>query len=268
MAAICQHVSRDLAGTTINDPPVNAAEFVLAMIEGTVLNAHQISQALERAAEHASPTQPCEPPSLPVPDGGQSSMHTGRAVERGSPALHREVAAVNLGQDSGSNDAVAVAVDEAPAFEVAGSSTATPTTQLGHPRPPTLPSEPTPTPQEASRRLQMFTRKVQRKRPLPIIKVPPKQKEFVRKPPVLLRSRRIAAQQLDNIPTSKKGEVLLMRRLGVLPSNAAPSSATRRSFDTLFTELATNDGEAFDELFADTRRRGARLARRPLAIQA
>jgi len=113
--------------------------------------------------------------------------------------------------------------------------------------------------------LERFTAKVQLKRPSPILKEPPKRRELARKPPVPIRSRRIAAQQLDHVPASKRGEILLMRKLGVLPANAAPSSASRRSFDKLFTDLSNSDAEAFDELFTVNKGRGTQVARRPTA---
>jgi hypothetical protein len=88
------------------------------------------------------------------------------------------------------------------------------------------PSEPTPTTQEAALRLNSFVQQVQVMRPTPIIAAPPNHKEFSKvQPPV--RSRRIAAQRMDHIPASKRGEVLLMRRTGLIPANVCISEDLR-----------------------------------------
>lgn len=126
-------------------------------------------------------------------------------------------------------------------------------------------SEATPSPQEAVRILQSFRDKVTIKRPLPILKEPPRNKDVPKKPPVPFRSRCIAAQKMDHVPASKRGEVLLMRRLGGLPANAQPTSASRRSFDKMFTNLTNTEQEAFNELFPATKKKGARVARRTQA---
>lgn len=74
---------------------------------------------------------------------------------------------------------------------------------------------------------------------------------------------------MDYIPASKRGEVLMMKKMGMLPAAAAPSSASRRSFDALFnSSLLASEVEAFDELFPATKKRVGRMSRRPMAVMA
>lgn len=130
-------------------------------------------------------------------------------------------------------------------------------------------SEPTPTPQEAARRLANFTAEVQRKHQSSLIKATPKQKEQPNKPIIPMRSRRIAAQQMDHISASKQGEALLVKKMGVLPAVAAPSAASRRTFNALFeAKLSVTEVEAFDVLFPATKTRVGRTTRRPMAVVA
>jgi hypothetical protein len=62
----------------------------------------------------------------------------------------------------------------------------------------------------------------------PLINSPPKQKTPPKRT-LPLRSRRIAAQKMDHIPASKRGEVLLKKKLGLLEPSAPSSSAPKRS---------------------------------------
>jgi hypothetical protein len=63
------------------------------------------------------------------------------------------------------------------------------------------------------------------------------------------QSRRIAAQQMDHIPASKHGEVLLMRKMGFLEPSAPPSSAAKDSYESIEGGISVADAEAFDLLF-------------------
>jgi hypothetical protein len=55
---------------------------------------------------------------------------------------------------------------------------------------------------------------------------------------------------MDHISASKRGEVLLMKRMGFLESSAPPSSAAKRFYDSYFKgDLSTADVKALDELF-------------------
>lgn len=110
---------------------------------------------------------------------------------------------------------------------------------------------------------------MQLKRRTPLIAEPPKQPESPKKTALPMRSRRIAAQHLDYIAASKRGDVLLMRKMGVLPATTAPSSASRRTYDAVFNaNLSAGDVQAFDDMFQATKTRGARTGRRPVAARA
>ena len=117
----------------------------------------------------------------------------------------------------------------------------------------TTPSDATPTPREAARRLARFTEEVQLVRMPPLIASPPRQKVPTIGQPMPKRSRRIAAQPLAHILTSKRGEVLLMRRMGFAPPAGPISSASKRAYDDFFARNWTSsEVEALDELFPAT----------------
>jgi hypothetical protein len=112
-----------------------------------------------------------------------------------------------------------------------------------------LTEEDSPSSREAVRRLAKFIDEVRVMRLPPLIRSPPKQKAPPKRT-LPLRSRRIAAQQMDHIPASKHGEVLLMKKMGFLEPSAPPSSAAKRSYNSYFKgDLSTADVEALDELF-------------------
>ena len=125
----------------------------------------------------------------------------------------------------------------------------------------TTPSDATPTPREAARRLAQFTEEVQLERMPPLIASPPRQKVPTIGQPMPKRSIRIAAQPLAHIPISKRGEVLLMRRMGFAPPAGPISSASKRAYDDFFVRNWTSsEVEALDELFpATTATTGRRL---------
>jgi hypothetical protein len=96
---------------------------------------------------------------------------------------------------------------------------------------------------------------------------PPKQKS----PPkqaLHLRSKRIAAQQMGHIPVSKRGEVLLMKKMRFLEPSAPPSSAAKHSYVSYFKgDLSAADVEALDDLFPACRGVPGVAARRPSALE-
>lgn len=98
----------------------------------------------------------------------------------------------------------------------------------------------TPTPNEAARRLACFVGEVQQKSRSPLIKTPPGQRPQAKKKPMPLRSSRIAAQPLAQIPASKRGEALLMRRMGLLQATAPVSSPAQRAYDAIFSGNLTD----------------------------
>ena len=84
-------------------------------------------------------------------------------------------------------------------------------------------SEATPSPNEAARRLACFADEVIQNTRSPLLNTPPAQQAPTKKRAMPLRSSRIASQQLAHVPTSKRGEVLLMRKMGILQNTAPPS---------------------------------------------
>ena len=76
------------------------------------------------------------------------------------------------------------------------------------------------------RRLARFTEEVQLERMSPLIASPPRLKVATRRQPLPKQNRRIAAQPLAHIPISKRGKVLLMRRMGFAPLAGPISSAS------------------------------------------
>ena len=67
------------------------------------------------------------------------------------------------------------------------------------------------------------------------------------------RSIRIAAQPLAHIPISKRGEVLLMRRMGFASPAGPISFASKKAYDDFFARNWTSsEVEALDELFPAT----------------
>ena len=87
----------------------------------------------------------------------------------------------------------------------------------------------------------------------PLIASPPRQKVATIRQPMPKQSRRIAAQPLVHIPISKRGEVLLMRRMGFAPPADPISSASKRAYDDFFARNWTSsEVEALDELFPAT----------------
>ena len=121
------------------------------------------------------------------------------------------------------------------------------------------PSDATPTPHEAVRRLARFIEKVQLKQMSPLVASPPRQKVAATRQPLLKRSRRIAAQPLAHISTSKRGEVLLIQRMGFAPPAAPISSVSKRAYDDLFARnLTSSEIEALDVLFPATNTRTGR----------
>lgn len=74
---------------------------------------------------------------------------------------------------------------------------------------------------------------------------------------------------MGHIPASKSGEILLMKKMGIAPPQAPPSSAAKKSFDSLFTsKLSDNDVEVFDDMFPAARIRTGRAAKQATAVAA
>lgn len=122
--------------------------------------------------------------------------------------------------------AVMVAIDTQPVAAVPDA----PSTPINMATPAVASGDATPNSAEAARRLQHFTDEVQVTRQSPLIRQPPRQKPPTRRQPSQPRSTRAAAQRLAHIPASKRGEVLLMQRMGIPPPPPpiTPRAATSR----------------------------------------
>ena len=59
-------------------------------------------------------------------------------------------------------------------------------------------------------------------------------KQPLAKPVIPWRSRRLAAQPLSRVPASKRGEVLIMQRMGYTRGLSAPSASELEAFDRLY----------------------------------
>jgi hypothetical protein len=61
---------------------------------------------------------------------------------------------------------------------------------------------------------------------------------------------------MDHIPASKRGEVLLMRKMGFLEPSTPPSSAAKHSYESFFeADIPDADAEALDAIFPACRGR-------------
>lgn len=97
-------------------------------------------------------------------------------------------------------------------------------------------------------KLKQFAGKVFRKAASPILKAEIHDSSLIKVP---LRSRRIAAQPLANIPVSKRGEMLVMQRMWFVQGR--PTDSTRRDYEGIFTgNLTALHKEAMRQMFPDT----------------
>ena len=73
---------------------------------------------------------------------------------------------------------------------------------------------------------------------------------------MLWRSRQLAAQPLSRVPASKRGEVLIMQRMGFTKGPSTSSTSELAAYDKLFSgDLTTSEADAPDELFPAVRSR-------------
>ena len=77
------------------------------------------------------------------------------------------------------------------------------------------------------------------------------------------RSRRLAAQPLYRVTALKRGEVLIMQRMGFTKGPSTSSASELAAYDKLFGgDLTASEAEALDELFPAVR------SRQPLGCKA
>ena len=109
----------------------------------------------------------------------------------------------------------------------------------------------------AKRRLDSFINEVTRKRDSPLIREPPMQSPA--EPMIPRRSRRLEAQPLSRVPASKRGEVLIMQRMGFTKGPSAPSVSELEAYEKLFGgDLTASEAETLDELFSAVSRQSRR----------
>ena len=102
----------------------------------------------------------------------------------------------------------------------------------------------------AARRLKSFTRRMLKKVDSPLIREPPKQPPA--KSVLPWRSRRLAAQRLSRVLAFKRGEVLIMQRMGYIKGPLAPSASELEAFNQIFNgNMTASNVEALDALFSD-----------------
>jgi hypothetical protein len=112
-----------------------------------------------------------------------------------------------------------------------------------------------------SGRLKKFAQRILKKATTPLLQSKVHDSSSAKLP---LRSRRIAAQPLSKVPVAKRGEVLVMQRLGLI--QARPTEAEKQEYEDMFVgNLGSSHAEAIRELFPDEvqlqrprRRRGSR----------
>ena len=79
------------------------------------------------------------------------------------------------------------------------------------------------------------------------------------KPVIPWWSRLLAAQPLSRVSASKRGDVLIMQRMGFAKGPSASSASELEAYEKLFDgDLTASEAEALDELFAAVRSRQPR----------
>ncbi|CAN6238466.1 unnamed protein product [Urochloa humidicola] len=95
--------------------------------------------------------------------------------------------------------------------------------------------------EDSQRRLEAFTMEVQLKVPTPLLPRPSKVKRAHPpttdgKPELPKRSERLANHPLANVPSSKRAEVVLMRRFGVVPEGAPVTNGAKEAYKKFYAE--------------------------------
>ena len=132
------------------------------------------------------------------------------------------------------------------------------TVDAGPPSSPPVDTHPTKDNDDSvKRRLDSFISEVTHKWDSPQIREPPKQPPA--KPVMPWRSRRLSAQPLSRAPASKRGEALIMQRMGFTKGPSTSSASELAAYDKLFgDDLTVSEAKALDELFPAVRSRQPR----------
>ncbi|CAD6259814.1 unnamed protein product [Miscanthus lutarioriparius] len=86
----------------------------------------------------------------------------------------------------------------------------------------------------AVKRIKRFIEKILCKAPSLLLPLP--QPTVEAQPKLPTRSRRIAAQPLSRVLASKRGEVLMMKRMGFLDGQTRPSTTVVDAYDSIFVD--------------------------------
>ena len=110
----------------------------------------------------------------------------------------------------------------------------------------------TPPPQTTSarRRLKRFTERVTKAWKSPLLELPGDDMAHGGCAPPMLpkRSKRIAAQSLSHISVSKRGEHLVLKRLGLTSGMSSPSTSAMKAYEEIYSGDPGNM-QALRELF-------------------
>lgn len=101
----------------------------------------------------------------------------------------------------------------------------------------------------ASSKLRRFTACIFRKAASPLLPAPAEEAPKVH---LHTRSRRIAAQPLSKVPASKRGEILIMKCLGLHQDPPHQTTAAKEVYNSIFIDqLSSSHAEAMHELFPE-----------------
>ena len=214
---------------------------------------YQDQRQTEAVDMRGPPSMACEP-SL-ISDGGISPQ--GRQGHEQGTKAHPAESGLQPNQSTTHKQAGTGDVQEVltqPDLVVSDGEQGTPVSQRRQPQAPPPPQDSA----SAQRRFKVFARRVKKPLATPLLKKPsPTKTPSPRRPP--LRSRRIAAQTLSRIPTAKRGEYLVLKRLG--HASAITEATVDSKFDALFGGKPEDD-EALRELFPEGRTLQERRRRR------
>ncbi|CAL5092434.1 unnamed protein product [Urochloa decumbens] len=135
-----------------------------------------------------------------------------------------------------------------------------------------LSTQPTDSDAEAERELQKFAAQVQTKVRTPLAPLAPKKPSRADALPagefkLPQRSRRLASQPLSNVPAARRGEVLMMKRFGIIPENGAATMSSRKAYDALYREKLEDKEFAAARVLFPTGKAPSARPRRTAAVR-
>jgi hypothetical protein len=236
-----------------------AASFVSCAVEAveappTVAadSPQSLSQELAQLTPQPQPLPSALGPALPDVEAMQQASPSHPA----SPRPSRSISPRRLVFDGLDVDAPAAGAQDA-----LGVALHTPPRNAGQCTPP-----PPANSESARRRFKTFADKITKPRPPPLLPLPVEDTTYGRftSPYLPSRSRRIAAQSISHIPASKRGEYLIMKRMGLISGAQHPSASDVQAFEEMIS--SDSNEEALQLLFppdcvvGPRKRRGRRRA--------